>query len=62
MSDSTFPIEALIFILILTFYVLVSGIIERKKILYLHESTVAIFLGFLTALFANFVLRHLKRF
>lgn len=55
MEDESFSIEALIFIVILVIYILASYYINKLQISFLHESTVAIFLGFLTALFLKFV-------
>ena len=51
----TFSVEAFIFVIILVFYTLTSHVVQFKKIPYLHESTVAIFMGILTAAFAKYV-------
>jgi hypothetical protein len=55
MEDESFSIEALIFVTILALYVLTSYYINKLQLTFLHESTVAIFLGFLTALFLKLV-------
>lgn len=56
MEDETFSIEVLIFATVLAIYVLASYYIKRWEFTFLHESTVAIFLGFITALVLKFVL------
>jgi len=61
MEDESFSIEALIFILILVIYILASYYINKLQISFLHESTVAIFLGFLTALFLKLVIHRRNR-
>ena len=55
MSEETFSLEAFIFVIILIIYILTSHLIEVKKVPYLHESTMAIFMGVLTAAFAKYV-------
>jgi hypothetical protein len=55
MSAETFHVEALIFVIILMIYVLTSHIIENKKIPYLHESSIAIIMGILTAVISKYV-------
>ena len=55
MSAETFHLEALIFVIILVIYVLTSHIIENKKISYLHESSIAIIMGILTAVISKYV-------
>lgn len=53
---------ASIFVAILTVYVMLSYLIELKKIKFIHESTVAIAMGVLTAVFCKYVsLDLLKR-
>jgi len=54
-EDESFSLEALIFLLILAVYVLASYFIDKYKVAFLHESTIAICLGFLTAIFLKFV-------
>ena len=55
MSPEPFHVEALIFVIILLVYVLTSHIIENRKIPYLHESSIAIFMGILTAVTSKYV-------
>ena len=55
MGEETFSLEAFIFVIILIFYILTSHLIEVRKVPYLHESTMAIFMGILTAAFAKYV-------
>ena len=55
MSAETFHVEALIFVIILVIYVLTSHIIENRKIPYLHESSIAIIMGILTAIISKYV-------
>ena len=50
-----FSIVASIFVAILTVYVMLSYLIELNKIKYIHESTVAIVMGILTAVFCKYV-------
>ncbi len=53
---------ASIFVGILTVYVMLSYLIELKKIKFIHESTVAIAMGVLMAVFCKYVsLDLLKR-
>lgn len=52
----TFSVEAFIFIIILVFYVLTSHIVEFKKVPYLHESSMAILMGIITAAIAKYAL------
>lgn len=55
MSEESFSLEAFIFVIILIIYILTSHLIEVRKVPYLHESTMAIFMGVLTAAFAKYV-------
>lgn len=41
--------------IILVIYVLTSHIIENRKIPYLHESSIAIFMGILTSVISKYV-------
>jgi sodium/hydrogen exchanger-like protein 6/7 len=54
----TFSVEALIFIIILVFYVLTSHIVEFRKIPYVHESSMAILMGIITAAIAKYALHQ----
>lgn len=56
MAAEAFHVEALIFVLILVVYVLTSHIIDNKKIPYLHESSIAIIMGVITAVVSKYVL------
>jgi len=60
MSAETLHVEALIFVIILVIYVLTSHIIENRKIPYLHESSIAIMMGILTAIISKYVRRPLS--
>lgn len=53
--EETFDVEAFIFVIILVVYVLMSHVIESKKVPYLHESTIAILMGVMTAVIAKYV-------
>lgn len=55
MSPDPFHVEAFIFVMILVVYVLTSHIIESRKIPYLHESSIAIMMGMLTAVISKYV-------
>ncbi len=61
MATEAFHVEAFIFVIILIIYVLTSHIIENKKIPYLHESSIAIIMGILTAIISKYVSQHIKR-
>lgn len=53
--EDLFGVEAFIFVIILVIYILTSHLIEMKKVPYLHESTMAILMGALTATLAKYV-------
>jgi len=57
MTAETFHVEALIFVFILMVYVLTSHVIEKRKIIYLHESSIAILMGIITAIVSKYVLQ-----
>lgn len=54
----TFSVEAFIFVIILVFYVLTSHIVEFKKVPYVHESSMAITMGMITATIAKYALKQ----
>lgn len=56
MSAETFHVEAFIFVIILIVYVLTSHVIENRKVPYLHESSIAILMGVLTAGISKYVM------
>lgn len=60
-EQHAFSLEALIFLLVLAVYVLASYFIDKYKVAFLHESTIAICLGFLTALLLKLVRLSLLR-
>ena len=61
MATEAFHVEAFVFVVILVIYVLASHIIENRNIPYLHESSIAIIMGILTAVFSKYVLQPLAR-
>jgi NhaP-type Na+/H+ or K+/H+ antiporter len=56
MSTETFHVEAFIFVIILIVYVLMSHVIENRKVPYAHESSIAILMGIITAFISKYVL------
>jgi hypothetical protein len=54
----TFSAEACIFVIILVFYVLTSHVVELKKVPYVHESSMAILMGMITAAISKYALNQ----
>jgi len=54
----TFSAEACIFVIILIFYVLTSHVVELKKVPYVHESSMAILMGMITAAISKYALNQ----
>jgi hypothetical protein len=55
MEDEAFELEVLVFMTVLALYILISYYTHKAAFTFIHESTVAIGLGFLTALFLKLV-------
>ena len=62
MSTETFHVEAFIFVVILIIYVLTSHIIENRKVPYMHESSIAILMGVVTAIISKYVVFGVFRY